>query len=291
MPINDNIKTDYTSIRDGYSHACGHDAHMAILLYVMFKLDKMKLPYGVTIIFQSAEEVFSGASYLLKFIKPLNIDKIIACHLTPEIPYNNVVLSNNDILASNYTCEINLGLVEGHVFSSFNYLNLYNEIYNFVENFNNNNRKMAIVGIKDNAYYNITPSNVVIYVSIRSFNDIDYNEIIKELINRIGGKTSLTFATKKQISNYPKIINSYSLFKIIEKISNDLNYNIIYNQKSFSSDDFAFYQSIISDTFYFLIGCYINDTYKCHTSKFDIDEKCLLTGFKIFMKLVDNFNS
>ena len=66
LPIIEANQVPYKSQADGLMHACGHDAHMAILLGTADLLSREDLPGTVRFIFQPSEEMeddegFSGA--------------------------------------------------------------------------------------------------------------------------------------------------------------------------------------------------------------------------------------
>ena len=83
LPITENNQVSYKSKRDGIMHACGHDAHLAMLLGTIKILKELKkdLPGTVLFIFQPAEELipiirkakelkYIAAKILVKSISP-----------------------------------------------------------------------------------------------------------------------------------------------------------------------------------------------------------------------------
>jgi len=63
LPIQESIKTDYCSRKDGISHKCGHDGHMAILAAVGAELALNRPKRGkVVLLYQPAEENGKGAN-------------------------------------------------------------------------------------------------------------------------------------------------------------------------------------------------------------------------------------
>ena len=63
LSIQEQTGCAFKSVNDGFMHACGHDAHTAMLLGAVKVLNSMKdeLPGTVRFLFQPAEEVGKGA--------------------------------------------------------------------------------------------------------------------------------------------------------------------------------------------------------------------------------------
>ena len=56
LPISEKTGADYASTHPGIMHACGHDGHMAILLELARRLDRMKdVKHNVLLTFQPGE--------------------------------------------------------------------------------------------------------------------------------------------------------------------------------------------------------------------------------------------
>ena len=66
LPIQENTNLDFSSTLDGVMHACGHDLHISIGLGVAQLIKDFKLKYGVRLIFQPAEEIASGAKWMIR---------------------------------------------------------------------------------------------------------------------------------------------------------------------------------------------------------------------------------
>ena len=67
LPIEELNDVPYRSKRDGISHACGHDAHMSMLLVAAKYLAARRDEFGGTVklIFQPAEEGGAGAKKMI----------------------------------------------------------------------------------------------------------------------------------------------------------------------------------------------------------------------------------
>ena len=95
LPIQESIKTDYCSRKDGISHKCGHDGHMAILAAVGAELALNRPKRGkVVLLYQPAEENGKGANAVVsdpgfEQIKP---DFAFALHNLPGFPLGQVII-------------------------------------------------------------------------------------------------------------------------------------------------------------------------------------------------------
>ena len=88
LRLQERIDVPYRSKNDGYMHACGHDAHTAMLLGVAKVLKNMEqsLDCRVKLLFQPSEEgVKSGAIMMIENGVLDDVDIIIAQHVTNAI--------------------------------------------------------------------------------------------------------------------------------------------------------------------------------------------------------------
>lgn len=69
LPVKETNTFDFKSKRDGKMHACGHDGHISIVLGAARMLMDMKdeIEGTVYLVFQPAEEVGTGALYMMRF--------------------------------------------------------------------------------------------------------------------------------------------------------------------------------------------------------------------------------
>lgn len=95
LPIQEETGLPFTSVCDGVSHACGHDAHTAMLLGTAKVLSQMKSQIKGTIyfIFQHAEEEGQGGAIEIIQSGALEgLDAIFGAHVLPNFPVGNVVI-------------------------------------------------------------------------------------------------------------------------------------------------------------------------------------------------------
>lgn len=80
-------KKKYCSLNKGVSHACGHDAHMAMVLGAMKALSKIKkeLNGNIVFAFEQAEEIGRGIGQMLAALEKYAIDTSFGIHVFAEL--------------------------------------------------------------------------------------------------------------------------------------------------------------------------------------------------------------
>ncbi len=88
LQVKEETKAEYASEHDGYMHACGHDAHIAMALTAgrILKDRERELPGSVRLIFEPAEEVAGGAFRMIEAGALDGVDTIYGTHVWAGIP-------------------------------------------------------------------------------------------------------------------------------------------------------------------------------------------------------------
>lgn len=84
LPIQEETRKSYTSMNKGMMHACGHDAHAAILLSVAETIANIKEGFAgeIRLIFQHAEEVYPGGGQEMVEAGVMDgVDYVIGLHV------------------------------------------------------------------------------------------------------------------------------------------------------------------------------------------------------------------
>ena len=85
LPIQEETDKLYRSNNPGVMHACGHDAHTAMLLMTALALkQENRLPFSWRAIFQPSEEEGQGAQQLIQEGALESVDGILALHVDPN---------------------------------------------------------------------------------------------------------------------------------------------------------------------------------------------------------------
>ncbi len=111
LPIEERTLAPYASRTPGIMHACGHDAHTAILLGTALALASVKtmLTHNIRFIFQPAEEITEGGSSEMIADGALeNVSAIFGLHVYPYLQTGQIGYKYGVMLASADTFDIEI---------------------------------------------------------------------------------------------------------------------------------------------------------------------------------------
>ena len=116
LPIQETSDVPYKSVNDGVMHACGHDAHTAILLGAAEVLSKYSNDIKGTIkfIFQPAEEGYGGARFMIEDGAINNVDEIYGLHVWNYQDSGTVGIQSGPVMAAADMFTITINGIGGH---------------------------------------------------------------------------------------------------------------------------------------------------------------------------------
>jgi amidohydrolase len=116
LPMAERTGAPYESTMPNVAHACGHDAHTAILLGTALALASVpELPVGVRLIFQAAEELMPGGAIdAIAAGAIAGASRIFALHCDPRLEVGKVAVRQGPITSAADQIEITLSSPGGH---------------------------------------------------------------------------------------------------------------------------------------------------------------------------------
>jgi amidohydrolase len=116
LPMAERTGAPYASTVPGVAHACGHDAHTAMLLGAATALaGAPELPLGVRLIFQPAEDLMPGGALdAIAAGALVGVSRIFALHCDPRLAVGRVAITAGPITSAADSLEITLHSPGGH---------------------------------------------------------------------------------------------------------------------------------------------------------------------------------
>ena len=116
LPLQEATGLPFASVTPGVMHACGHDAHTAILLGAALALASAPaLPGQVRLIFQPAEEAMPGGALdVLATDRLTGVERIFSLHCDPRLPVGRVGTRVGPITSAADKIELRMSSPGGH---------------------------------------------------------------------------------------------------------------------------------------------------------------------------------
>ena len=311
LPIHEENDVNYRSQAEGVMHACGHDAHTAILLGAAHMLaqrfQKGELKGTIKFVFQPAEESMdssglSGSPYLMQAGVYDGVDAAIALHMCPWLPVGAAQVNDGYSMANVDVFNAKIFGTGGH--GAYPELGtdptwmlgpVLQALHGIVA------RKVpaleaAVISIGQihaGSASNIIPTEVEIEGTIRSYSaevrDLLANEIEKaiSIVEQLGGEFSLEIQRGE-----PALVNSPLVNGWLTRAMAETYPELHVTQRPFGmgGEDFGYVTQKLPGAMFFL-GCAMDDGVQrdLHTPVFDIDENCLSMGAAILTQTAINF--
>ncbi len=123
LPMPEDSGLEFASEIPGAMHACGHDAHTAMLVGAARLLAARRAEFAGTVrcMFQPGEEGHFGARVMLEegVLDDPNVDAVFALHVTPNIPTGVISTRPGTIMASADVLQITIAGKGGHASSPY----------------------------------------------------------------------------------------------------------------------------------------------------------------------------
>lgn len=297
LPIHEANDVPYASQTPGVMHACGHDAHTAILLGVAKMLNDMPdRPAGeIRLLFQPSEERWdkelkSGATRMIDDKALEDLDAVIALHVNSDKPSGQVEIGGGHIAAAVDTFDAVIKGVGCHgamPHTGIDPIYIQAQIVNIIQGIRSRRHDptapsvITIGSIHGGSAHNVIPHEVVMKGTIRTYSE-DIRAFIHEELEKafsvakaMGGDYELRIER-----GYPSLYNDPAVAQLIDGIAKETigDDNVKVSIPMMGAEDFS-YMTQKAPGAMFMLGAKLDEMHRPHHSPvFDIDEKSMPVG-------------
>ena len=305
LPLQEESGETFCSTVPGVMHACGHDAHTAMLMGAVKVLCQLrdKLHGSIKFIFQPAEEVPpGGARELVELGVVDDVEHIFGLHVFPTSPVGVLTLKEGVYVASSDNFDIILRGKGGHGSMPQHCIDpvtIGAEMVGALQQIVARNIDpgtapvLTIATFQAGDSYNVIPDSARLAGTLRTHNQ-QVREAVPQLMSRIINGIAAAHGAECEIQwqkGYA-VGNNHDVTNIIAREAIERHFPAgtlkLEDKALFGSEDFSSYQEKIPGTFLF-IGCGNKEkgaTWNVHNPHFRIDEDALAVGIKTHIALV-----
>lgn len=302
LPIHEENDVEYRSTVPGVMHACGHDAHVAILIGAACLLadarERGELPAGtIRLLFQPAEEDSdaenkSGATRMIEDGAMHGVDAVFGLHVGAHLPAGTLFTCPGPIMGGtdSFTATIRGRSahaarpeegVDAVVLAAHAILACQNAVARRIAPADP--AVLTIGRIAGGVADNVIAEHVTLEGTLRYFDDDVRNALHRELhramdvVRALGGEAELDIR-----SGYPPVVNDPRATDLMERAGARAlgNEAVTQIEPMLLAEDFAFLAREAPGAFAWL-GAALDDPREHHHPRFDIDESVMVRGASV----------
>lgn len=302
LPVMEENKLEFKSDNEGVMHACGHDAHIAMLLGVVKRSVQERDSFSGTMrfLFQVAEErPPGGAVGLIKGGALKGVSYILGQHVFSSIPAGTVQTFPREAMANADEFRIRIHGKGGHGSAPQETADALVVAAQFVVMSQTIVSRMidpflpsvVTFGTFNSGFrYNIIAPHAELTGTVRTF-DAETRQKIRDELEKLLENLCQAYGVTCQyefLNGYPSVLNTPSITEVVDGVAGRVlgKENVLHLNPSMGGEDFAYYLHEVPGSFYFLgVG---NEekgiTSPQHSPTYDMDEGALADGVTILFE-------
>ncbi len=301
LAINEQNETEYKSKNPGVMHACGHDAHIAMLLVAAKILVKHKkeIRGNVKFVFQPNEEE-AGAYLMVEegILDNPKVDAAMALHIWSPIPSGKISVQEGPVMGAMDIFKLKIIGKGGHTALPHEAINptfIASQIINACQYIETGEidvlspTLICFAKINAGSLPNVIPDQANLEGTLRYLysgedNSLErpkvrFENIILNICNTYKATYELEIIPSNFVVENAPVLTNLVKSNAVELVGQE---NVV-PYKTMAGEDFSEFTRDIPSTFYFLGSGNKNkgSDYPHHHPKFDIDEEVLIDGVKM----------
>lgn len=286
LPIFEQSDCQYRSTQNGVMHACGHDLHTSVLMGAAYllKANERHLKGTVRLLFQPAEENFSGALHFIEIGALNGVDVILGMHNNPNLTINQMASRAGPFSANVDRIEITIKGVGAHAArpeSGIDPIVIGSQIISAIQTISSRTISgldavvVSITKFLGGNTWNVIPEIVEMEGTVRTLTP-DIRLKVKQQLKSIVENIALSMGAKAELRWFdgpPSIINVAKWVDFCQKIAKQQGYEVIDFQPQLGGEDFAHYLHHVPGAF---INLGSQSPYALHHPKFLVNTDMIM---------------
>lgn len=297
LPIQEETNLPYASAVPGRMHACGHDAHAAIMLGAAILLHRRRdrLRGSVKLVFQPAEEIADGALRVLGTGTLDDAALFLAVHTYPGFPAGVLGIKEGPVMAAVDRFEIHISGRGSHaahphkgvdpvVVQAAIVLGAQSIVSRALDPF-----APAVVSIthtQSTNTWNVIPETAFLEGTVRTL-DAAARATVRARLDALVQQTALAYGAEAELAWHPgppAVLNDPRLCSEARAVARELGFRVDRQEDTLGGEDFSYF---LQDRPGIFIRVGSGGDYPSHHPKFTVDPAAIYPAAEYFAQLAE----